>query len=184
MNIPWVELGQISISFALLSVTTAYAYFTYKNNRQMKRNREAEFRPVLTPSITNHDGINHYLQIENTGKGSAHNIKGEWWIDSIEDKKEWHMSTIVDGERQAFGLPIGDDNFVTSIGEITNRLDEGDKLHIQFWYEDGLGNKFSPENEPMAVYEIDLVQMLESWAESNGLGIQESSVLEERQNVR
>ncbi|WP_152420584.1 hypothetical protein [Halorubrum tebenquichense] len=184
MSIPWVEFAQISISFALLAVTAVYTYFTHKNNQQLKKNREADFRPVLTPSVTNHDGVNHFFQIENTGKGSAHNIRGEWWIDSIGEKKKWHMSTLVDGERQAFGLPFGEKNIVSAIGEIKNRIDEEDTLYVKFWYQDGLGNKFSPETEPMAEYEIDLVQVLDSWADSEGFGTQDSAVLEERQNVR
>jgi len=135
---------QLIVSASLLAVTAVYAYETMEQTEEMERDREAQFRPIISPTIETF-GINSFnFAVDNSGKGAAYNLEAEWWMDGEKDESiTWEIPLLSSGERRRFRLPTDGEY---SSNDVKEKYGDSDILHFRACFQDGLGNTFSPGN--------------------------------------
>jgi DNA-binding HxlR family transcriptional regulator len=133
---------QLVVSASLLVVTAVYAYETMEQTEEMQRDREAQFRPIISPTVETM-GINSFnFAIDNSGKGAAYNVEAEWWMEDEKDESvTWEIPLLSSGERRRFQLPT-DGGY--SSNDVKEKYGDDDILHFRACFEDGLGNTFTP----------------------------------------
>jgi hypothetical protein len=136
----------------------------------MQKSREADFKPVIKPTIEEWHAIHNRFAFENTGKGAAHNVTARWGFNHLDYERKWTIPLITPGQRHHFALPFdGNRRDITTKGQIEDELEESEGM---LWFdvecEDALGNEIDP-----AVETIDVLDTIESrageWLEKNEL---------------
>lgn len=142
--------GVLAFFTAVLAVVTwLYYKETESHTKQMKKSREADFKPVLQSKINNLYGIHYRFSIRNVGKGSAHNVKAKWGFEGIDHEEEWEIPLIVPGQEHEFAFPFKEDKFRKSTQEQIEESLDGVSGNLYFSYEceDSLGEDFSDVQE-------------------------------------
>lgn len=73
-----ISIASVVFAAALTVVTYLYYSETKDQTDELQKTREAEFRPVLKPTVESWHGAVIQFAFENTGKGTAHNVKAKW----------------------------------------------------------------------------------------------------------
>lgn len=138
--------AQISFSAVLALATVAYTVATFWQIDEMQTDREVRNRPLVKPTIENRYAIHHFFAIENTGEGTAYDLTAEWGTDD-ETSHTWKIPLLSPGERRTFPLPFEDENGneVSTRGQLEDVAGEDAIIEFRAWYEDSLGNTYSPE---------------------------------------
>lgn len=138
-----VSIASVIFSGVLVLVTFLYWRETKNHTDEMEKTREAEFKPVLTGTVEPEFGQHNRFIIENTGKGSAHDIEASWGFNHLDAEVEWSIPLMVPGQRHKFPIPFTEDmNNITTHKAIRSRLEGSNGIMYFEWScEDGLGNK-------------------------------------------
>lgn len=147
--------AQIAISLASVVVAGVLAYVTYQyytetkqHTAEMRKNREAEFRPVLKGAIV-YKPVSYYdFAIINTGKGAAHDVEAEWQVDDYPHTSTWSIPHIAPEKQHNFAVRIedeketeGNEGMLHAEQEFRDELADSDGiLHYEATCKDALGN--------------------------------------------
>lgn len=148
-----------SVIFAASLTIVTYLYYDETKNQtnELERTREADFQPILKPTIDSWQGVVIRFAFENTGKGAAHNVQADWRFLNNDYTEEWEIPLLSPGERHVFHLPFDEEEPVSRAEEIVDRLSDNEKLIFNATYEDPLGNEYSTEEE-----EIDILAIIDT----------------------
>lgn len=151
----FVSVASVIFSAVLVVVTYLYYRETKNHTQEMQKSREAEFKPVIKPTIENWHAIHNRFAFENTGKGAAHNVTVRWGFNHLDYERKWTIPLITPGQRHHFALPFEEDRRnSTTEGQIENKSDGSDGI---LWFDvectDALGNEVNPEKETINVLE-------------------------------
>ena len=169
-TIQLIQVGA-NVVLAVFTVVLAWATWQYKTQseaqtEEMRKTREAEFKPVLTASIThNFVGSHYWFEIENIGKGIAQNVHAEWYVEGMEsEERTWEIPIFHPEENHKFELPMDYDRVDKS--EMSGTFKEGTEssikkaldgeeanLIVEISYEDALGNRYTHEPQSLPVLE-------------------------------
>lgn len=153
-----VSIASVVFSAVLVLVTFLYWRETKNHTDEMEKSREAEFKPVLTGTVEPEFAQHNRFIIENTGKGSAHDVKAKWGFEHLDSEVEWSIPLIAPGQRHKFPIPFTEGmNSTSTHKEVRSRLDGSDGLiRFEWCCEDGLGNKIKDTDE------IDVLRTIKS----------------------
>lgn len=141
---------QLLLSGALVLFTAVLAGITYlyyretqNHTKEMRKSREAKFKPVIKATIEEWHAIHHRFEFENTGNGAAHNVTARWGFNHSDYEREWEIPLMTPGQRHYFELPF-ESNGITASEQIESNLEgvEG-ILHFEGECTDALGNTVS-----------------------------------------
>jgi|AntDeeMetagen134_2_1112570.scaffolds.fasta_scaffold00635_6 heme/copper-type cytochrome/quinol oxidase subunit 2 len=149
--------AQLIASAASVTVAAVLAYVTYqyyretqRHTKEMRKNREAEFKPVLKATLV-HRAVSYYdFAIVNTGKGAAHDVHAEWSVDDFPHTGSWSIPHLAPEERHRFAIQLEEDRqgHIRTEGEIEEALsDHPGVLHYEAGCTDALGNPHSFEED-------------------------------------
>jgi len=165
-----VSVASVIFAAALTIVTYWYYVETKKQTTELKKTREADFKPVLTPTVMA-DGLEIYLAVENTGNGAAHDVRMSWRFEDQEDKTDWKSPLVSADERHKFYLPFETEGSRVVVPEqVIDELDEGEMLEFEAHYDDSLGNEHSSTEE------LDVREIVSKRRESGGIPEKASEV--------
>lgn len=152
--------AQLAVSVASVIFAAVLAYVTYQyyretqnHTKEMKKNREAEFKPVLKATLI-HRAVSYYdFAIVNTGKGAAHDVHAKWSVDDFPHTSSWSIPHLAPGERHRFAIQLEEDREgkIRAKGAIEEALsDHPGVIHYEAECTDALGNPHSfNENTPL-----------------------------------
>ncbi|UOO95397.1 hypothetical protein MUK72_01490 [Halococcus dombrowskii] len=151
----FTSIASVIFSGVLVLVTYLYYRETKHHTQEMQKSREADFKPVVKPTIENWHAIHNRFAFENTGKGAAHDVTVQWGFNHLDYEKEWTIPLITPGQRHHFALPFDENRRnITTEGQIENELEGSEGI---LWFDvectDSLGNEIDPETETINVLE-------------------------------
>jgi hypothetical protein len=119
-----------------------------RHTAEMQKNREAEFRPVLKPTIEWSNGLYLFFEFENIGKGAAKDVDAEWGFKHLDHHEEWGSPLVTDGQRFTFKMPFEDANTFYSKNGLEQELGDADGiLEFEARYRDVFDNEYTVEEE-------------------------------------
>ena len=162
--------AQIATSLASVIVAGVLAYVTYQyyaetkqHTAEMRKNREAEFRPVLKGALV-YKPVSYYdFAIINTGKGAAHNVEAEWQVDEYPHINTWSIPHIESKKQHEFAVQVedgegtvGNEEMLRGEQDFRDELADSEGiLHYEATCEDALGNTHEFEED------IDIIGAIE-----------------------
>lgn len=152
---------QVVFSAVLAIATVVLAWATWKyvvqsmaQTEEMKKTRNANFRPVLKSTIENWTGLHHRFVFKNTGKGAAHDVTARWGFRNMDHEEEWRNPLISPDDRHNFAIPFSSDpEPFTTLDDFEEQLDESSVLYFEAEYSDPIGNEYTTQEE-LSVLEI------------------------------
>jgi hypothetical protein len=163
-NVAQVLLSLASVIFAGALTYVTYRYYTETRQQtvESRRNREAEFKPVLKATLV-FQPVNYYhFAIVNTGKGAAHDVQAEWQVDDY-SQSTWAIPHFASKDQFRFAVQLerngeaqGNQGTLRSAQEFRNELADKDGiLYYKATCEDALGNSHEFEEEIPLIETID-----------------------------
>ena len=147
--------AQIAISLASVIVAGVLAYVTYQyyvetrqHTAEMRKSRQAEFRPILKGALV-YKHVSYYdFAIINTGKGAAHDVEAEWQVDEYPHTSTWSIPHIEPEKQHKFAIQVendeeteGNEGMLHGEQEFRDELaDSEGVLHYKATCKDALGN--------------------------------------------
>lgn len=119
-----------------------------RHTEEMQKSREAEFRPVLKPTIEWSNGMHLFFEFENIGKGAAKDVDASWGFQHLDHREEWQSPLVTDGQRFTFKLPFEDADAFYSKDKLEQELDGTEGiLEFEAQYQDVYDNVYTVEEE-------------------------------------
>lgn len=177
------SLAQISLSAALTYVTYRYwketqeqtdemqqnRRITRRQTKEMRKTREANFRPVIRGTIRKWTVSGWVITVANTGKGAAEDLCVEAYFEDehLSTVRRWTTPLFTSKETKTFTLPLS----TTRTEGIIEEIGTGEgKLRINFQYSDNFGN---------TTQESSIINVLKEIQEGDPPGVREEEEQDE-----
>lgn len=151
-------IGGASVLFSAVLVIVTYFYYTetQRHTKEMRKSREAEFKPVIKGTVENWHTLHNRFAFENTGNGAAHDVTARWGFSHLDKVEEWSIPLMTPGQRHHFWLPFDGDERITTNNQIEAELEDTDgTLFFEVECKDALGNVVQHKEE---IQVLDTVQ--------------------------
>ena len=180
-----ISLSSVFVAAVLAYVTYQYYIETKRHTKQMRKNREAEYKPAIKGALVyKHVSIYDFVVV-NTGKGAALNIKINWQVDNYPHVNTCAIPHIAPGEQHRFAVQIEDheeadatEGVLRFEQEFRDEL-EGEEgiLYYEGTCEDALGNIHEFEEE------IDIIEAIDGRTSESLEWLQEDEMKQIRKEL-